>query len=287
MLLEWIGERLARYLAKPNPGEGSMATLPPEVLAATLRKGDILLVEGTSRFGTAIKYLTQSTWSHAALYIGDALGAPDFGDEPLVLIEADVLEGVRAVPLSMYADEHTRICRPVGISEAEISRLIGYAISRLGGKYDLKNIIDLLRYLVPTPPVPSRWRRQLLAIGSGDPTRAICSSLIAQAFAHIHYPILPERLLLRSADPDCPRCYRQYFRIRHHSLYAPRDFDLSPYFQVVKPVLERGFDPHSIQWHEEPMALLPPPVEATSSQAGRLAARPRHWLARLFARRPS
>ncbi len=135
--------------------------------------------------------------------------------------------------------------------------------------------------------MPSRWRRQLLAIGSGDPTRAICSSLIAQAFAHIHYPILPERLLLRSADPDCPRCYRQYFRIRHHSLYAPRDFDLSPYFQVVKPVLERGFDPHSIQWHEEPMALLPPPVEATSSQAGRLAARPRHWLARLFARRPS
>ena len=116
-----------------------------------------------------ITYLTQSTWSHAALYIGDALGAPNFGDEPLVLIEADVLEGVRAVPLSLYADDHTRICRPVGISEAEISRLIGYAISRLGGKYDLKNIIDLLRYLVPTPPVPSRWRRQLLSIGSGDP----------------------------------------------------------------------------------------------------------------------
>ncbi len=46
------------------------------MIAATLRKGDVLLVEGTSRFSSAIKYLTQSTWSHAALYIGDHLGPP-------------------------------------------------------------------------------------------------------------------------------------------------------------------------------------------------------------------
>lgn len=286
MLLEWIGVLLARYLAKPHPGTVAMATLPPEVLSATLRKGDILLVEGTSRFGTAIKYLTQSTWSHAALYIGDALGAPNFGDEPLVLIEADVLEGVRAVPLSLYAEEHTRICRPVGISEAEINRLIGYAISRLGDQYDLKNILDLLRYLVPTPPVPSRWRRQLLSLGSGDPTRAICSSLIAQAFAHIHYPILPERLLQRAEEPDCSPCYRQYFRIRHHSLYAPRDFDLSPYFQVIKPVLERGFDPHRIPWYEASPARLPPP-DASAAQAGQPPVARQHWLARWLARRAS
>ncbi|MCP9231169.1 MULTISPECIES: hypothetical protein [unclassified Mesorhizobium] len=28
----------------------------------------------------------------------------------------------------------------------------------------------------------------------------------------------------------------------HHSLYTPRDFDLSPYFRIVKPTLEYGFD---------------------------------------------
>lgn len=64
-------------------------------------------------------------------------------------------------------------------------------VSRLGLAYDLKNIIDLARYLLPTPPVPSFMRRKMLALGSGDPTRAICTTLIAQAFQSVRYPILP------------------------------------------------------------------------------------------------
>ena len=44
---------------------------------------------------------------------------------------------------------------------------------------DLKNVFDLARYLFPVPPVPSRLRRRLIALGSGDPTRAICSTVIA------------------------------------------------------------------------------------------------------------
>lgn len=249
-LLERMGSSLAAYLSKPNRRDGTIPNISAELLGATLRKGDVLLVEGTSRFGAAIKYLTQSTWSHACLYIGDTLGH-DASREPLVLIEADVLEGVRAVPLSMYAYEHTRICRPVGISESEIKSLIQYTVSRLGDHYDLKNILDLARYLVQTPPVPIRWRRQLLALGSGDPTRAICSSLIALAFQHIHYPILPEVVVEQSQDPECRRCRLEFFRIRHHSLYTPRDFDISPYFQVVKPTLERGFNPHALIWQED------------------------------------
>lgn len=35
---------------------------------------------------------------------------------------------------------------------------------------------------------------------------------------------------------------REILHIRHHSLFTPRDFDLSPYFRVVKPTLEYGFD---------------------------------------------
>ena len=38
--------------------------------------------------------------------------------------------------------------------------------------------------------------------------------------------------------------------IRHHSLYTPRDFDLSPYFEIVKPTLEYGFDYRSLTWDE-------------------------------------
>jgi hypothetical protein len=29
---------------------------------------------------------------------------------------------------------------------------------------------------------------------------------------------------------------------------VPRDFDVSPYFQVVKPTLEAGFDPRRLAW---------------------------------------
>ena len=216
-----------------------------------MQKGDVLLVEGTSRFSSAIKYLTQSSWSHAALYIGDVLGEPVDGVESCVLLEADVETGVRAVPLSAYTNWHCRICRPVGLSPQEIDQLVGYAVQRLGLQYDLKNILDLLRYLIRTPPVPTRFRRRMLALGSGDPTRAICSSLIAQAFQSVHYPILPERYLRRNGDADCEDCYEEVLRTRHHSLFTPRDFDISPYFRIVKPMIEEGFDHHQLNWLKE------------------------------------
>lgn len=249
-LLEFVGRTLARYLSKPLKGDLRAATSKPEALAATLRKGDVLLVEGTSRISMAIKYLTQSTWSHSALFIGDVLGPPDAGTEPLVLVEADVNLGVRAVPLSLYSSIHTRICRPMGLFEEEIDAVVAYVVERIGYQYDLKNVVDLVRYLIQTPPVPHRWKRQLLALGSGDPTRAICSSLIALAFQSVHYPILPEVVFKGSDDRACRQCYRETLHIRHYSLFAPRDFDVSPYFQIVKPTIEQGFDPHLLQWEE-------------------------------------
>ena len=72
---------------------------------------------------------------------------------------------------------------------------------------------------------------------------AICSSLIAQAYQSINYPILPEITLA----PGRTAAKSQYSKdvilhIRHHSLFAPRDFDLSPYFDIIKPTLHKGFD---------------------------------------------
>src|ERR1700731_4684261 len=49
----------------------------------------LLLVEGTSHISGVIKYLTQSTWSHAALYVGPIRGAILKG-EPHVLVEAEL-----------------------------------------------------------------------------------------------------------------------------------------------------------------------------------------------------
>jgi hypothetical protein len=264
-----VGRHLARFLTRPGRAAETVTTSSPEALAAALRPGDVLLVEGVSRVSTAIKYLTQSTWSHSALYIGDALGKPPPGAQAPVLIEADLNAGVRAVPLAQYAERHTRICRPVGLSESEARQVIEYAISQLGYQYDLRNLIDLARYLLATPPVPERWRRRLIALGSGDPTRAICSSLIAQAFAVVRYPILP--MITREARSDAAGAYRvrEILHIRHHSLYTPRDFDISPYFRIVKPTLEAGFDFRTLVWSEESVGASQPDAEAARAHQGR------------------
>lgn len=230
----FITRLLARYLVKTSPGYQPLSVVDPEILKSAIQPGDILLVEGNQRISIAIKYLTQSTWSHAALYTG----VP--GEE---LIEADLLHGVVAVPLSKYARFHTRICRPVGLSEEDREKILHYVTSRIGMEYDLSNAIDMMRYLLPEPPVPVRWRRHMLKAGSGAPTRAICSTLIANAFDSVGYPILP-----RIDDPEIYERIKgtafedEIRHIRSNGLYAPRDFDLSPYFSVVKPTIENGFD---------------------------------------------
>ena len=99
---------------------------------------------------------------------------------------------------------------PAGRADRRGSRAgLRYAVERIGFDYDLKNIIDLMRYLFPLP-VPQRWRRRMIALGSGDPTRMICSALIAQAFERSRYPILPKVTPARK-----PAARREILEIRH------------------------------------------------------------------------
>ena len=251
-IAQWLGERLTKYLGRERPGTYTAAPADLHELQACLQPGDVLLVEGNTRISTAIKYLTQSTWSHAALYVGPALGRYNGNGQALCFVEADLAEGVRAVPLSQFAGLNVRVCRPVGLTADDMQRVIAYATERIGHHYDLRNVFDLVRYLLPTPPVPTRYRRRLLALGSGDPTRAICSTLIAQAFQSVHYPIMPTVEERPADDPACPACVQEILHVRHHSLFVPRDFDVSPYFEVVKPTVAAGFDYRSLVWHESP-----------------------------------
>jgi hypothetical protein len=242
----WLGERLAAFLTRPCEGR-SAATSDARAVAAALRPGDVLLVEGNTRISRVIKTLTQSNWSHAALCVW--VPPDDRTSGWPRLVEADLREGVRELSLTAYAGQHTRICRPVGLAAADLARVLDYVRGRLGQRYDLKNVIDLARYLLPAPPVPRRFRRRMIRLGSGDPTRAICSTLIAQAFQAIRYPILPE--VRRVADdPGCADCWNEILYIRHHSLFTPRDFDVSPYFEIVKPALRAGFDYRALRWAE-------------------------------------
>ena len=244
-----IGQALARYLAKPQHLHSTSVPADLSALAACLQPADVLLVEGHSKISAAVKYLTQSTWSHAALYVGDALGLRDAAGESLCLIEADIVQGVRAVALSQFAGLHCRVCRPLSLRPDEAAQVVALARCRVGHQYDLKNILDLVRFLLPTPPVPQRWRRRMLTLGSGDPTRAICSTLIAEVFQAVSYPVLPTIERRSTQDPLCPLCVDEILHVRHHSLFVPRDFDVSPYFQVIKPTLVQGFDHHSLRWH--------------------------------------
>ena len=243
-MFDIVGGLIARLQEPANRNE---LFIPNDLTALrdTLQPGDVLLVEGKGHISGGIKYLTQSTWSHSALYVGPMVGATA-GGEPHVLIEANIDEGVVSAPLSKYLHCQTRICRPVGLNEADCEKVCRYASERIGLDYDFKNVIDLMRYLLPWP-LTLRWRRRMIALGSGDASRTICSSLIAQAFDPVRYPILPKITRVGSQTAR-----REIAEIRHSSFYAPRDFDISPYFMVVKPTLAPGFNYKAMLWADLP-----------------------------------
>ena len=263
-LLDRFGALLARRLTKTAQGYEPYAASRPELVGITLRPCDVLLIEGSpTKVSSSIRYLTQSSWSHAALYVGLAGSLGERAGEPLVLVEAELGDGVIASPLSKYARFNTRICRPVGLTPEDRAAVIRFAVERIGHAYDLKNIIDLVRYLLPQPPVPQRWRRRMIALGSGEPTRAICTTLIAQAFGSVRYPILPH---VERVDDESRR---EIMHIRHHSLYTPRDFDVSPFFDIVKPTIATGFDYKRIAWADQtsPPIIDTEPAAVPSSAA--------------------
>ena len=241
-LLRFFGRLIIRYLNKPVLNYRSYQFIQLAELEACLQPGDVLLVEGNQRISSAIKYLTQSTWSHAAYYVGREAGLRDKYGHPAALVEADLTDGVIAASLTKYLGYNTRICRPELITEADRNVVSNYIINSIGQSYDVKNVVDLARYLLPQPPVPVRWRRRMIALGSGEPTQAICSTLIARAFQTVRYPILPD--VTRENQ-------REIMHIRHHSLFTPRDFDVSPYFSIVKPTIEKRPDYKGFEWNQE------------------------------------
>jgi hypothetical protein len=246
----------------------------PVKLKAAILPGDVLLVDGDQRVSQAVKYLTTSTWSHSALYIGDALlrRNPDrraeiqrqFGREArFLIVEALVERGVIASPLLKYMDLNIRICRPVGLRPEDLEIVLDYVISRIGHTYDRRNFLDLTRYLLPFHLIPPKLKEDALHFGSGIATETICSTLLAEAFAKIKFPVLPaylpwkphtagEKLRQMILGRPTRRAYSGLLRARHPTLCVPRDFDLSPYFDIVKFSSGElgGFDYRKLRWEE-------------------------------------
>ena len=215
--LQAIGTQLARFLTKEHLHNDTYYRISIDDIKSTLKPGDVVLVEGQSRVSAAIQFITNSNWSHAAIFIGKK--------ETLnhCLIEVKAVEGCIFTDINTYMHHNLRICRPIFLNKRKRKLLVDHLIKKIGSKYDLKNIIDLIRYIYPNPPVPKKFRRNLIGIGAGNPTKAICSSLIAEAFKEIDHPILPFKGKLQSVI------------IRHPTFCLPKDFDISPFFQIIKP----------------------------------------------------
>ncbi|HHM05151.1 MAG TPA: hypothetical protein ENJ19_05345 [Gammaproteobacteria bacterium] len=227
-------------------------------LAFEIRPCDVLLVEGRSRVSDIIKNITQTAWTHSAIYIGRlsdienpavrALVAKhhDGDEQEQLLIEALLGQGTIVTPLRAYRHEHLRICRPRALSMQDAQRIVEYCAGHLGVDYDVRQLIDLARLLYPYAILPRRWRSTLFEHNAGIPTRTVCSSMIAAAFSHVHYPILP---VVQRGDDGRLHLYK-----RNARLHTPRDFDYSPYFDIIKyPFL--GFDDMAVYrqlpWNKE------------------------------------
>ena len=276
-LRSWITRRLVAFLTAPIGRYELAGPNDFERLEHEIHKGDVLLVEGDQRVSAVIKFLTQSSWSHAALYVGDELTrrdreAWDFNtehsaDDPEHMLVEALFDGVVASPLSKYAKFNVRVVRPHRLRSADLTRVLDDAIRAIGWRYDLRNIIDLALHLLAVSLMPRRYRKRSLRFGSGAATAVICTSLLGRIYHSVGFPVLPEvtqvgeitgvqtpkpRLLTRLLRRT-PPAHSGLFRDRHPSLLTPRDFDLSPYFEVVKfNVIERrDFDYRRIEWADE------------------------------------
>ena len=112
--------------------------------------------------------------------------------------------------------------------------MIAYAIKALGRSYNVRHLLDLARFLLPWSILPRRWGSSLFRTNTGAPDSAICSSLIAEAFTHVKFPVLPFLKFDETATG---------FELiqRNPYLFTPKDFDYSPYFEIIKYPL---FDPN-------------------------------------------
>jgi hypothetical protein len=198
---------------------------------------DVLLIEGRKRISRIIKLITQTSWSHSALYIGRLMDIEDramqkkvsefYQGEPQeqLVIESLLGKGTIISPLAKYAKEHIRICRPEEISHNDAQKVIRYCIKHLGVQYDFRQIFDLARLLLPWPLLPRKWHSSLFNYKPGSHIKESCSSLLAEAFQLVHFPIMP---IIQQEGKNLK------ILPRNPRLFTPRDFDYSPFFKIVK-----------------------------------------------------
>ena len=238
----YVWDKFVCWLTSEKASDGTQLT-NFERLRYELKPGDVMLVEGRSKVADIIKMITQSIWTHSILYIGRIHDIDDhdlrkriqkyyqFGEDDQLIIESLLGEGTIVTSLEKYTNEHLRICRPTGLTHVDAQKVIEYAVLQLGTDYNVRHLLDLARFVFPYGILPRRWRSSLFEHNAGVPTETICSTMMAEAFASVHFPIQP---ILHQDDDGKLKLVR-----RNSKLITPPDFDYSPYFDVVKyPMLD-------------------------------------------------
>ncbi len=253
----WIISKIGGWLMKDRAPEHDYLCDFDRVCYET-RPCDVLLIEGRNHISNIIKNITQSPWSHAALYIGRIHDIDDpklrqhirqyyhGPSETQLLIESILGKGTIVVPINTYINDHIRICRPEGLSRSDAQKVISFAVGRLGGKYSVRHIFDLFRFLFPWTIMPRKWRSSVFETNPLKPTHDICSSMIASAFESVQFPILP--IVKHTNDKGVQLIPR------NPKLFTPSDFDYSPYFSIIKYpffTLAENLPYKNLPWSEE------------------------------------
>lgn len=244
-LYSWLTDKMTTWLTHEDNVDGT-ALCDFDRLSFEIRPCDVLLVEGRSRVSNVIKNITMSPWTHAALYIGRLHEIDNDEERELItkhyngdpgeqlIIEALLGEGTIIVPLRKYKKDHIRICRPKGLSRQDSNKVITFALQHVGGDYNVRQLLDLARFLLPYSLLPRKWGSSLFDRENiGEPTKTVCSSMIASAFSSVHFPILP---VVHQENDGSLKMFK-----RNTRLYTPPDFDYSPYFEIIKYAI-MGFD---------------------------------------------
>jgi len=253
----YLANKITTWLNKETPSP-EFPVEDFDQLSFEVRPCDILLVSGRTRVSEVIKSITQSSWSHATIYVGRIhdIENPelrnqvkqhyDGADDQQLVIEGLLGKGTVVTELSSYHQDHVRICRPSSLSRLDAQKIIAFLIGHLGDDYDLRQLLDLARFLIPWTIMPRRWRSTLFSRNAGDSTKAVCSSIIAEAFHRVKYPVLPVFSYDETMNVQLVK--------RNPRLFTPADFDISPYFDIIKSPFygESGRGSyHDLPWAED------------------------------------
>ncbi len=174
-------------------------------LRRELRSGDVILVEGNKLISRVVMAVTHSTWSHCALYVGDGK-----------IIDPLPSTGTAVNDVEVIRRLNIRVCRPIGLPDPLLQRVCDFALSHVGRGYDHINVSNVLFSYFRKQQDPTEF------LGDISASNEVCSGLIAEAFDQIGYRILDGV---------------------NFSQIVPSDFDLSPYFTIVKFPHVRKFQP--------------------------------------------